>query len=551
MEIDRRTLFRAGAATLLVGCHGAREETSIAPFVPPPVFPLTEPRTDDVGLTALPNPEMAELTIGDLAVRLARGELTSVELVQRYRERIAALDDKLHSILELNRDAEQIAERLDRERAAGALRGPLHGIPILVKDNIDTGDTMLTTAGSLALAATAPARRDAFVIGKLRAAGAIILGKTNLSEWANFRGNSSSSGWSGRGGQCRNPYALDRSPSGSSSGSAVAAAAGLCAAAIGSETDGSIVSPASCNALVGVKPTVGLVSRSGVIPISPSQDTLGPMARSVADAAHLLTAIAGFDPEDPLTVNARPEDYTKYLDPKALAGARIGVPRKGWFGLVRYIDTITSTALDTLRGLGADLVDNIELEIPPELGAAELTVFVAEIKTAMEAYLHRRGDPNLRSLFDVMLFDVQNRERELRVFGHEWFEKAQVTFGLESPGYLEARRKCLAIARDRLLDGALHKHRLDAIVVATGGVPWLIDPIAGDAFTAGPNSSTLPAIAGYPHVTVPAGWYHGLPVGLSFMGSAFSDGKLLGYAYAYEQATRHHRAPRYLATAPA
>jgi amidase len=513
-------------------------------------FPLSQPLSEGIGLTNLPSPELAELSIAELSAKLASGELTSVALVARYRERIAALDGTLHSILELNPAAEQIADQLDRERAAGKLRGPLHGIPILVKDNIDTGDTMLTTAGSLALASSLPAKRDAFAVGRLRAAGAIILGKTNLSEWANFRGTSSSSGWSGRGGQCRNPYALDRSPSGSSSGSGAATAAGLCAASIGSETDGSITSPASCQALVGIKPTIGLVSRTGVIPISPSQDTLGPMTRTVADAALLLTAIAGFDPEDPITITARPEDYTRYLDPKALAGARIGVPRKGWFGISRYVDTIVATALDNLRALGAELVDNVELEVPPSLGGAELAVFLAEMKTAMEAYLDRRGDPKVRSLFDVMRFNLENRERELRIFGHEWFTRSQITLGMQSPGYREARAMCLAIARDKLLDGAIQKHELDAIVVGTGGVPWLIDPIAGDCFTAGPNSTTLPAVAGYPHVTVPAGWYHGLPVGLSFIGTAFTDGKLLGYAYAYEQATRHRRPPRYLATAP-
>ena len=485
----------------------------------------------------------------ELLARLAKGELTSVALVQRYRERIAALDDKLRSILELNPDADAIADGLDRERAAGKLRGPLHGIPILVKDNVDTGDKMLTTAGSLALASTKPAPRDAFAVAKLRAAGAIILGKTNLSEWANFRGTSSSSGWSGRGGQCRNPYALDRSPSGSSSGSGVATAAGLCAAAIGSETDGSITSPASFNALVGVKPTIGLVSRSGVIPISPSQDTLGPMTRTVADAALLLTAIAGFDPEDPVTIHARPEDDTKYLDPNALRGARIGIPRKGWFGISRYVDTIVADAIDKLKSLGAEIVDNIALEVPGSLDGAELTVFLAEMKTAMADYLARRGDPNVRSLFDVMLFNVQNRERELRTYGHEWFEKSQVTLGMDTPGYREARALCLDLARDKLIDGALQKHKLDAIVVGTGGVPHLIDPVAGDTWVRGPSSTPLPAIAGYPHVTVPAGWYHGLPVGLSFMGTAFTEGKLLGYAYAFEQATRHRKPPRYLATA--
>ncbi|HUS33169.1 MAG TPA: amidase [Kofleriaceae bacterium] len=550
MEIDRRSLFRAGAATLIVGCRGSVQEAPKEPYTPPPVQPLSEPLADGVGLTNLPHPELAEVSITDLVGQLTRGELTSVALLQRYRERIAVLDDKLHSILELNREAEQIAERLDRERAAGTVRGPLHGIPILLKDNIDTGDTMLTTAGSLALANTPPARRDAFAVGKLRAAGAIILGKANLSEWANFRGTASCSGWSGRGGQCRNPYALDRSPSGSSSGPAVATAAGLCAAGIGSETDGSIVSPANCNALVGVKPTIGLVSRSGVIPIAPSQDTLGPLTRSVSDAAILLTALAGTDPEDPVTITARPEDYTKYLDRNALRGARIGVPRKGWFGVARYVDTITAAAIDTLKSLGAEIVDNLEFDVPPALGGAELTVLICEIKSAMEAYLERRGDPKVRSLFDVMLYNVQNRANELRIYGHEWFEKAQVSLGMQSPGYREARALCLALARDKLLDGTLQKERLDAIVCGTGGVAGLIDPVAGDMGTRGPDSTTLPAVAGYPHITVPAGWYHGLPVGLSFMGGAFTEGKLLGYAYAFEQATHHRKPPRYFATAP-
>lgn len=545
MKIDRRALLRAGAATLIAGCHG-RAASNADPIAstPAPIVPLSEPLAPGVGITGLPYPELAEQSIADLA------QLSAVELVARYRARIAALDDKLRAVIELNPDAEKIAEGLDRERAAGKSRGPLHGIPILVKDNIDTGDSMLTTAGSLALASSPPAKRDAFVVGKLRSAGAVILGKTNLSEWANFRGTSSISGWSGRGGQCRNPYALDRSPSGSSSGSAVATASGFCAVAIGSETDGSITSPASCSSLVGLKPTIGLVSRSGVIPISPSQDTLGPMARSVTDAAIVLTAIAGFDPEDPITSHARPEDYTKYLDPKALAGARIGVPRKGWFGLANYVDTIMSAAIEELHKLGAEIVDDIELDVPASLGSAELTVFVDEMKDAMEAYLARRGDPKVRSLLDIIQFNLQNRERELHSFGQEWFVQSQATLGMQSPGYLEARAQCLAIARDQMLDGTMNAHKLDAIVVGTGSIPWLIDPLAGDTIPPGPNSTTLPAVAGYPHITVPAGFYHGLPVGLSFMGRAFSEGKLLGYAFAYEQATHHRRAPQYFSTAP-
>ena len=549
-DIDRRTLFRAGAATVVTAaaCRDKPHEAA-PPIVPsaPPVVPLVEPLVVGPGMTGLPHPELAEQSIAELAGKLERRELTSVELVRRYRERIAALDGFLHSVLELDRDAEAIAAQLDSERAAGKVRGPLHGIPILVKDNIDTGDTMLTTAGSLALAASPPARRDAFVIGQLRTAGAIILGKTNMSEWANFRGFTSVSGWSARGGQCRNPYALDRTPSGSSSGSAVATAAGLCAAALGTETDGSIISPASLTALVGVKPTIGLVSRAGVIPISPSQDTVGPMARSVADAALLLAAIAGSDPEDPVTASCRLEDYSRHLDPKALAGARIGVPRKGWFGMVRCLDTIMAAALDRLVALGAVLVDNVELEVPP---MPELAVLVAEIKPAMAAYLERRGDPKLRTLFDLILFNVQHADSELRLFGQEWFEKAASQPGTQTPGYAEARAACLATARGKLLDAALEQHHLDALVMVSGGLPWLIDPIAGDTSPAGPSATTLPAVAGYPHVTVPAGAYHGLPVGMSFVGRPFSEAKLLGYAYAFEQATHHRKPPRYYQTAP-
>jgi amidase len=456
------------------------------------------------------------------------------------------LNETLHAVLEVNREAEAIAQTLDAERAAGKLRGPLHGIPILVKDNIDTGDSMLTTAGSLALS-DAPAPRDAFVIAKLRAAGAIILGKANLSEWANLRGVQSVSGWSARGGQCRNPYALDRSASGSSSGSAAATAASLCAASLGSETDGSITSPASMCALVGMKPTVGLVSRAGVIPISSSQDTVGPIARTVADAAIVLTAIAGADPDDPVTAGAKPEDYTKHLDPKALAGARIGVPRKGWFGVLRPLDTVMTAAFAKLTELGAILVDPVELEIPPALAAAEGAVFLCELKPAMEAYLARRGHPKFRSLLDLIAFNLAHPD-ELRLFGQEFFDQAQARPGHADAGYAAAREQCLKIAREQLLDAAFKNNQLDAMVMVTGGLPWLIDSLTGDAIV-GPNTTVLPAVAGYPHVTVTAGAFHDLPIGLSFVGLPYTEGKLFGYAYAYEQATKLRRPPRYLATA--
>ena len=485
---------------------------------------------------------------------MAAGRETARSLVAKYRQRIAALDQRgpmLRAVLELSPEADAIAAGLDAERAAGRLRGPLHGIPILVKDNIDTGDQMTTTCGSLVLEGSRAAA-DAFVVARLRAAGAIVLGKTNLSEWANFRGMGSSSGWSGRGGQCRNPYALDRTPSGSSSGSGVATAASLCAAAIGSETDGSIVSPSSVNGLVGVKPTIGLVSRAGVIPLSASQDTLGPMARTVTDAAVLLTAIAGPDPADPVTTaphKARPraaEDYTRYLNPKALAGARLGVPRKGFFGLQRSIDGLMTAALAKLQELGAVLVDPAELSPDPALGPAELEVLITELKVYLDKYLAGRKDARARSVAEAVAFNRQHADRELGIFGQEYFEQAATRTGLEDKAYLAARATCLTVGP--LLDRTMAEHQLDGFVAATNSPAWLIDPVNGDG-SGGVSCSTLPAVSGYPHVTVPAGHYRGLPVGLSFFGAPFTEAKLLGYAFAYEQATQLRRAPRYLPTA--
>jgi amidase len=563
--IDRRDLLR-GSATLVAGATlaacGKREEPRPAPAAPTPAQPTSAPPMSPPPATAAshdaaPATELVELTFAELGARMAAGTETAKSLVAKYRQRIEALDQKgpmLRSVLEQNPEADAIATQLDAERAAGKLRGPLHGIPILVKDNIDTGDRMTTTGGSLALEGS-HAATDAFVVARLRAAGAIILGKANLSEWANFRGRASSSGWSGRGGQCRNPYALDRTPSGSSSGSGVATAASLCAAAIGSETDGSIVSPSSCNGLVGVKPTIGLVSRAGVIPLAPSQDTLGPMARTVADAAALLTVIAGPDPADPVTTaphKARPaaaEDYAKYLDPKALAGARLGVPRQGFFGASRGVDALMTDALAKLTELGAVLVDPAELPAPPELGSAEIEVLLTELKVYLDKYLGaRKADAHVHSLAEAIAFNKAHGDRELTIFGQEYFEQAQTRTSLTDKGYVAARAKCVQIARDQLLDKVMNEHKLDAFVAATSSPAWLIDPVNGDA-GGGVSCSTLPAVSGYPHVTVPGGQYHGLPVGLSFFGRPFSEGKLLGYAFAYEQATKHRKPPRYLPTA--
>jgi amidase len=562
IAIDRRDLFRGGAtlvAGALTGCAG-REPSPAQPTPVTPVAPAivsSPPAITAPAPAAPPGADLIEATFADLQARMTAGSHTASSLVESYRRRIEALDRKgpmLRAVLEWNPEAEAIAAALDAERAAGKLRGPLHGIPILVKDNIDTGDQMTTTAGSLALEGSR-AEADAFVVQKLRAAGAIILGKTNLSEWANFRGMASSSGWSGRGGQCRNPYALDRSPSGSSSGSGVAVAASLCAAAIGSETDGSIVSPSSCNGLVGVKPTVGLVSRAGVIPLSASQDTLGPMARTVRDAAVVLTVIAGPDPADPVTTaphKARPaaaEDYTRFLDPKALAGARLGVPRKGFFGVVRGVDELMVAALTALKQLGAVLVDPAELPSPPELGPAELEVLITELKVYLNQYLAKRNaDARVHSLAEAIAFNKQNAARELSIFGQEYFEQADTRTGLGDKAYVAARARCVQITRNQLLDKVMNEHKLDGFVAATNSPAWLIDPVNGDG-GGGLSCSTLPAVSGYPHVTVPGGQYRGLPVGLSFFGRPFTEGKLLGYAFAYEQATQLRKPPRYLPTA--
>ncbi|HZF09981.1 MAG TPA: amidase, partial [Thermoanaerobaculia bacterium] len=478
---------------------------------------------------------------------------TARSLVEAYQARIEALDKKgptLRFLLELNPDAPSIADALDAERKAKGARGPLHGIPILLKDNIATADQMNTTAGSLALVG-AKAPRDSGVAERLRAAGAVLLGKTNLSEWANFRSTHSSSGWSGRGGQCRNPYALDRTPSGSSSGSGAGTAANFAAAALGSETDGSIVSPSAANSLVGIKPTLGLVSRAGIIPIAHSQDTAGPMARCVADAAILLGALTGVDDRDPASRESRGKaltDYTKFLDPQGLKGARIGVARKKLFGYSPATDRVIEAALQVLKQQGAVLVDPANIETVGQFDDSEILVLLYEFKADLNQYLAGLGpEAPIHSLKDAIDWNEKNRDREMPYFGQELLLQAEQKGPLTSAEYVKALAKDHELSRAKGIDATLAKHKLDAIVAPTQGPPWLIDLVNGDS--GGGSSSTPAAVAGYPSITVPAGYASGLPIGLSWIGPAWSEGKLIQYAYAFEQATKARRPPRFRASA--
>ena len=491
--------------------------------------------------------EFEETTIAELQEGMRAGKLTAREIAEKYLDRIEKFDRKgprLNSIIELNPDALSIAAELDRERKTKGARSPLHGIPVLIKDNIDTADRMRTTAGSLALADT-HAPHDAFIVGRLREAGAVLLGKTNLSEWANFRSTHSSSGWSGRGGQTRNPYAIDRNPCGSSSGSGVAVAANFAAVAVGTETDGSIVCPASACSLVGIKPTLGLVSRSGIIPIAHSQDTAGPMTRTVADAALLLNALTGIDPRDRVTQSSRGKshaDYTRFLDANGLRGARIGVARK-FFGFNDKVDKLMTDAIDALKRAGAIIIDPADLPSHGKYDDSEFEVLLYEFKADLNKYLTERGGGAPRSLKELIEFNERNREREMPYFGQEIFLKAQEKGPLTSKAYLAALAKNHRLSRAGGIDAALAKHRLDALIAPTGGPPWTTDLVNGDHFSGG--SSTPAAVAGYPNINVPAGYVFGLPVGISFFGTAYSEPVLIKLAYAFEQATKHRRPPQF------
>jgi amidase len=490
---------------------------------------------------------VVEASVADLQKAMQSGKLSSQALVKAYLARIKAIDKsgpRINSIIELNPDALKIAAALDAERKTKGPRGPLHGIPVLLKDNIATADKMQTTAGSLALLDIKPPR-DAFLVGRLREAGAVILGKTNLSEWANLRSTRSTSGWSARGGLTRNPYALDRNTSGSSSGSGASIAASFAAVAVGTETDGSIISPANMNGLVGIKPTVGLISRNGVIPLSHSQDTAGPMTRTVADAAILLTAMTGSDTRDHATreANARAQDYSKFLDADGLKGARIGVVRANFGGRNDLASAVVEKALEVLKARGATLID-VEVPNANTYGQTELEVLLYELKADMQAYLAEFAPgSHLKTLKDLIDFNERHRDREMPYFGQEYFLRAEAKGGLDSKEYLDALANNHRYSRTEGLDQVINANKLDALVAPSGTPASLTDFIRGDP---GGASFTSPAaVAGYPHITVPAGFVHGLPVGISFVGGAWSEGTLIRLAFAYEQATKHRKPPTY------
>lgn len=529
-----RALLRGGSALARLTLLLAVSPMPAAEPVPPPdAFPF------------------AEATIDQLQDRMRAGGLTSRALTAAYLARIAAIDHagpQLRSVIEINPDALALAEARDAERAAGKVRGPLHGIPVLLKDNIATADRMETTAGSLALVGLRPSR-DAALVTRLREAGAVILGKTNLSEWANYRGERSISGWSARGGQTRNPYALDRNPSGSSSGSAVAVSANLGVVAVGTETDGSIMSPASKNGVVGVKPTVGLISRSGIIPISATQDTAGPMTRTVRDAAILLGVLAGADPDDSAT-RIRPQglslDFVAGLQPGALRGARLGVMRRAFSGHPR-VEAILDRAIIALRSAGAVVVDRIETPDFARMGPAERIVLSYEFKDGINAWLAALGpETRLKTLADVIAFNETHRARELVFFGQETMIAAQARGALTEAEYVTARTLAARLSREEGIDAIMKKHQLDAIVTLTSGPAAPTDHVNGDRSTGG--SSTLAAVAGYPSVTVPAGDDFGLPVGLSFTGGAWTEARLLALAADFEAQTTARRVPQFLPT---
>lgn len=492
--------------------------------------------------------DIEEKTVLELQEAMNRGEITSQQLVEKYIVRIKEIDDKLNSVIEINPDALKIAEELDKERKNGKLRGTLHGIPVILKDNIDTADKMKTTAGSLALLDAPTPKQDAFVVAQIRKAGAVILGKANLSEWANFRSENSSSGWSGRGGQTRNPYILDRSPCGSSSGSGVAVAANLTALAIGTETDGSVVCPSSINGVVGIKPTLGLVSRSGIIPIAHSQDTAGPMARTVSDAVILLNAMVGDDKNDSITSQSKTkgtDDYTKFLDKDGLKGARLGVIRQ-YFGRNEKLDELMEANLKILKDKGAEVFD-VQFPTLRQFGDAEFDVLLYEFKADLNKYLSERGG-KYKSLADLIEFNKQNKEKEMPYFGQDIFIKAQEKADLDDRAYRLALLQSKVLSQDKGIDSVLEKDKLDALVAPSNAQAWMIDLINGDSPTNYVSSSSPAAVAGYPNITVPSGFLSEMPIGISFFGKAFSEPVLIKFAYAFEQATKARRKPKFLPT---
>lgn len=485
----------------------------------------------------------------EIQEQMQQGQLSAVQLVKHFLERIEAIDrqgPKLNSIIEVNPEALEIAAERDAERQSGQVRGALHGIPVVLKDNIDTADRMTTTAGSLALEGHI-ARQDAYLVARLRQQGAVLLAKANLSEWANFRSTHSVSGWSSRGGQTRNPYALDRNPCGSSSGSAVAVAAELCSVAVGTETDGSIVCPAQTNGIVGIKPTVGLVSRSGIIPISHTQDTAGPMARCVTDAAILLGAITGFDPLDAVTAQSQGKalaDYTPFLRPGSLQGMRVGVARN-FFDFNPRVDHIMEGCLAALKDLGAELVENADIKTASKLDKSELEVLYYDYKADLNAYLSQlEPEAQVHSLEELIAFNEAHKERVMPYFGQEQMLKAQKKGPLSQKAYLRALETCRRLTRQEGIDATLQEHNLQAIVAPTGQPAWFSDYANGDCGAGGCSSPA--AVAGYPHITVPAGHIYGLPVGISFFGTAYSEPVLIRLAYAFEQATQARKAPEFL-----
>jgi len=543
--MNRRNFVKSAAIGTVVsfGSAGCRRAGTLADNAP------DQGKTAGTG-TSGPF-ELEETTVAALQEGMKSGKYSARSITQSYLNRIESVNHSgpaLRAVIETNPDALKIADDLDAERKSRGARGPLHGIPVLLKDNIDTNDRLTTTAGSLALEGSIPSK-DSFLAKRLRESGAIILGKTNLSEWANFRGDASSSGWSARGGQCRNPYVLDRSPSGSSSGSGAAISANLCAVSIGTETDGSITAPSSHCGLVGIKPTVGLVSRAGVIPISHSQDTAGPMCRTVADAAVLLGAITGVDPRDTATAASNGHsftDYTRFLDPNGLKGARIGVARK-FFGFHPAVDRLMETSLDVMKKGGAELIDLPDFFNASQVEESELEVLLYEFKADLNAYLAGLGDKfSTLTLKELIDFNEQNRDREMAAYGQEIFLKAEKKGPLTDKAYLQALEKNHRLTRAEGIDAVTTNHKLDAIVAPTAGPASVIDQLTGEKYLG--STTTLAAVAGYPHITLPAGFVSELPVGISFFGRAWSEPTLIKLAFAFEQATKARKPPKFLPT---